>query len=152
MIRFNQGIKYQLTERTEWSLIEPIKINYSYATRWYGIDKDTRLVWAEMGCGWDGATMFPDFNWILEPSLRHDVLLWLIAAGAIPESENHLIDRELRHYIRLIGGPESRGRIKDLTLKVRSRYVNRATNLANTKFGQVTPIYEINYGKKTRIK
>lgn len=152
MIKFQQDIKYQLIERTEWPLIEPIVINHSYATQWYGIDKEKRIVWAEAWCAWDGATLFPDFDWILESSLRHDVLLWLVAAGAIPESMNHMIDKELARYIQLLGGPLVRGRVADTLLKVRSGYVRRATNLANTMKGEVRPVYKLEYGKREVLR
>jgi hypothetical protein len=152
MIEFQQDIRYQLTQRTEWLVPDYITIDYSYSTRWYGVDKDTRTAWAEEGCAWDGATMFPDFNWILESSLRHDVHLWLLAAGAIHEKYNDAIDKALAADVKKLGGPEGRGKLKDKLTSFRAWYVRKGTNLANTKQGEVRPVYRLNHGVKTRIR
>jgi len=152
MITFQTDIKYQITEYAEYYLQTDLPIEYSFSTAWYGVDKANRRLWANPGMAWDGATMFPDFNWILESSLWHDILHFLIAKGAIREDQNHAIDRELARAIQLLGGPESRGRIADTLLKIRSGYVRRATHLADQKYGQVRPIYQLSYGKRTRIR
>jgi hypothetical protein len=152
VIEYQQDIKYQLTADTRWVLIEPISILHSFQNDWYGIDKDTREVWANRSCAWDGATWFPDFLWILESSLRHDVLLWLIAKGAIAESANNMIDREMSHYIKLLGGPEAQKKHKTALTNFRAWYTRKGTNLANTKLGDTMPVYRLEFGKRTRIR
>jgi hypothetical protein len=152
MIRFQTGIKYQLFEDTKYDLqLQGIAITESYDGKFYGVDKDQRVLWAKAGFAWDGATSFPDFNWILEASLWHDVLHLLIAQGGIPTSENNKIDEELARAIRLLGGHESDGRVADIMLKLRSGYVRRATNLVHQKVVQARPVYELKQGKKRRI-
>jgi hypothetical protein len=153
MIRFQTDIKYQLYEDTKYDLqLQGILITKSYDGKFYGVDKEQRVLWAKAGFAWDGASCFPDFNWILESSLWHDVLHLLIAQGVIPVSENNKIDEELARAIRLLGGAESDGRIADTLLKIRSGYVQRATNLVHQKVVQARPVYELNQGKRRRIK
>lgn len=152
MIRFQTGIKYQLYEDSKYDLqVTGLLINRSFASRFYGVDKDNRVIWAKAGFAWDGATMFPDFDWILEASLWHDVLHLLIAQGVIPTSENNKIDEELARAIRLLGGDESRGRIADVMLKLRSGYVRRATNMVHQKVVEPRPVYEMRQGRKRRV-
>ena len=152
MIEFQTDIKYQLTAYSEYYLQTDVQIEYDYVTPWYGVDKRNRMLWANVGMAWDGATLFPDFDWILEASLWHDILHYLIGQGAIREDQNHAIDRELARAIQLLGGPESRGRVADTLLKIRAGYVRRATHLAKQKHGEVRPIYQLAYGKRTRIR
>lgn len=152
MIRFQTGIKYQIYEDAKYDLqLQGLAINHSFASRFYGVDKDQRVLWVKAGFAWDGATMFPDFDWILEASLWHDVLHLLIAQGVIPTSENNKIDEELARAIRLMGGAESDGRIADIMLKIRAGYVRKATNLVHQKVTAARPVYELRQGKRRRI-
>ena len=153
MIRFQTDLKYQLYEDTKYDLqLSGIIIRHSFDSKFYGVDKDQRVLYAKEGFAWDGATMFPDFDWILEASLWHDVLHLLIAQGIIPTSENNKIDEELARAIRKLGGDESRGRVADILLKIRSGYVFRATNLVHQKVVQARPVYELRQGRRRRIK
>jgi hypothetical protein len=152
VIRFQTGIKYQLFEDAKYDLqLQGILITSSYEGKFYGIDKEQRVLWAKAGFAWDGASCFPDFNWILEASLWHDVLHLLIAQGVIPTSENNKIDEELARAIRLLGGGESDGRIADILLKIRAGYVQRATNLVHQKITQARPVYELRQGRRRRV-
>ena len=151
MIIFYKDINYMLAEPAVHQIHTPLTILHDYENEWYAVRRDSRTLVAKRFCGWDGATKFPDFNWILEGSLWHDILHWLIAKGVIPESENDLIDQELAYIIRKCGGPKARGRTTDMLLKARSKYVQIATGLANEKEGAVIPIYKLEYGKVERI-
>lgn len=152
MIRFQTDLKYQLYEDATYDLqLVGLKVNHSFDSKFYGVDKDQRVLWAKAGFAWDGATNFLDFNWILEASLWHDVLHLLIAQGVIPTSENNKIDEELARAIRLLGGSESDGRVADTLLKLRSSYVRRATNLVHQKVVEARPVYELKQGKRRRI-
>ena len=73
-----------------------------YDCQWYAIRKINGLwyLYVKPGCGWDGASMYFDYRWIMYPSLVHDILHWLIAKGVLPEEANDLIDKELGDCIR----------------------------------------------------
>jgi hypothetical protein len=153
VIRYQSGIKYQIYEEAEYDLqVSGLIIRHSYDGKFYGVNQLTRTLYVKEGFAWDGATMFPDFDWILEASLWHDVLHLLIAQGVIPTSENNKIDEELARAIRKFGGDESRGRIADTMLKIRSGYVRHATNLVHQQVTQARPVYEMRQGRKRRIK
>lgn len=146
MIRYQKNIKRQLTDDAVWYLHHSITILHDYDCPFYSINKAERKITAKAGCCWDGATMFPDFLWILEGSLWHDILHWLIAKGVIPEDENDLIDAELAHIIRVLGGSTARGRLSGFLLSVRAQYVRIATGLANEKKGNRIPVYQLAHG------
>lgn len=151
MIIFYKDIKYMLAEPATWKLRGNITIRHDYENEFFSVNAKTRVITAKRWCAWDGATKFPDFPWILEGSLWHDILHWLIARGVIPEEENNLIDEELAYIIRKLGGPKSRGAIKELLLKFRSGYVELATHLANEKVGATIPIYKLEHGKVEKL-
>lgn len=91
------GFKYQLNQRVEWKILTPgitILQDYEDPNGYYSVTTDGTIV-GEIGCGYDGPTKFPDVDWMMLPSLVHDILHWLIDIGIIPESCNHLIDEEL---------------------------------------------------------
>jgi hypothetical protein len=140
-----------LAEPATHKLHENITIRHAYENEFFSVDPETRVVTAKRWCAWDGATSFPDFKWILEGSLWHDILHWLIAKGVIPEEENDLIDKELAHIIKELGGPSARGKIKEILLSFRARYVQLGTNTADEKVGSVIPIYKLDHGKMERI-
>lgn len=85
---------------------------------------------------WDGATKFPDFDWIKTPSCIHDVLHQLIADGVLPESENDLIDEELEYAIDGNVG-------KRWLMKARGWYVRKATNTVDEKAGTQPEVFEL---------
>lgn len=135
MIRFKKGYKYQLTSPWRWKLRGNFTIVSDYRNQYYWISKERREIGAYVGCAWDGASGFPDFDWIMEASLGHDILHWLIEKGIIPESENDQIDAELAEIIRERG----RSRIPDWLLRFRAWYVQKATNLVDGKLGKSKP-------------
>lgn len=136
MIRFKKGYKYQLESDWKWKLQEDIEINYAFQGPYYALTEDG-WIHAFKGCAWDGATWFPDFDWIMEGSLGHDILHWLIAHGAIPESQNDLIDKELENIIRARHGNNWFQRRLD---KFRGWYVRRATGFVDQKAGLFKPV------------
>lgn len=85
---------------------------------------------------WDGATKFPDFDWIKTPSAIHDALHNAINAGAIPESENDLIDKELELAIN--GNPGKRW-----LMRFRGWYVRLATNHVDEHAGVGPKVYTL---------
>lgn len=144
MITFRRGFKYQLEADWHWKLKGDFTIARNYHNRYYWVSTDGHLG-AFAGCAWDGATFFPDYRWILEGSLGHDLLHWLIAKGIIPESQNDLIDKELAEIIkaraplpRLLPMPVA---IK--LLHARAWMVRKGTNLVNQKSGDVRPLITI---------
>ena len=151
MIVFYKNIKYMLSEPSSWKLISDITITRPFENEFFAVDPDTRVLTAKRWCAWDGATKFPDFPWILEGSLWHDIMHWLIAEGVIPEEENNLIDEELGHIIRALGGPKGKGKIKQLLLAFRSKYVELGTHLADEEVGGKIPIYKLEHGKIERV-
>lgn len=86
--------------------------------------------------GWDGATMFPDFRWMMTASAIHDALHNAILVGAIPESENDLIDEELNLAVRGNMG-------KQWLLKLRGWYVRAGTQLVDQKAGATAKVHNI---------
>ncbi len=147
-IVYQKDIKYQLYEDSQWQLLTPMQINYSLDCGWYGVDKEAATIYAREGFAWDGATMFPDFKWILEGSLWHDVLHLLIAQGAIPVSENNAIDKELTQIIRTCGGVGQ----SHWLARLRAHYVKKATGLVHQQVTQARPVYQLHKGKVQRIK
>lgn len=152
MIRYQKDIKYQVYEDTEYELQSDIIITKNFTHRFYGVNKDSRTIWVKAGFAWDGATMFPDFNWIFEGALWHDVLHLLISKGAIPTSENNKIDNELALAVKKFGRPTDSGWLSRTMLKFRGSYVKRFTGFVHQSVTQARPVYEINQGRIWRIK
>lgn len=145
MISFKRGYKYQLAAPWRWKLVGDFEIVSDYRNRYYWISKERREIGAYTGCAWDGATWFPDFNWIIEGSLGHDLLHWMIAKGIIPENQNDLIDRELQEIIQARAPlpkllPKS---VAVRLLKARAWYVRKGTNLVDQKLGDEKPVITI---------
>lgn len=126
---FSRGWKYRLESGLAYKLRYDYGLKQDFQTEWYNITTDNWLLLFP-GYAWDGATKFPDFNWILTPSAIHDALHCAIRDGAIPESMNNLIDDELQDAIT--GNPASKS-IKRGLLKLRGWYVGTATHLVNQK-------------------
>lgn len=136
-LRYTKGWKYQTDQTIGFKLHNKFTIKPGgYKNQYYSISEDGVLV-AYRGCCWDGATWFPDFEWMMIPSLIHDILHWLIAKGVIPESENDLIDKELVSWV----APNS-NRLKVLAAR---RLIKRATNLVDQRVGQEKKVYEVIY-------
>lgn len=144
MIHFKDGYKYQLTSPWRWELVNKFTIKSDYRNRYYWISRERNEIGAYTGCAWDGATCFPNFDWIMEGSLGHDILHWLIAKGIIPERENNLIDKELEAIINERAPlPRFGGRA---LLKFRAGYTRLGTHLVDQKFGQEKPVITIPRG------
>lgn len=118
------------------------KEDWHHPDGWYSVmllkdawgDEDWHVV-AWRGCAWDGATKYPDFKWMIGPSLLHDILHWLIKRGIIAEHYNDVIDLELKEAI--IHGKEPipwyQGGNSMAVRKLRAHLVLRGTNLADEK-------------------
>lgn len=128
---YQTDIKHIVNEQWEWKLVGDFKPLYEYDGKWYALQKrdDGWYIVAKIGCAWDGATFFPDFKWIMQASLGHDILLWLIAKGVIAESKNDLVDDEIKHIIKA----RTKFRI-DLIIKL----VILGAKLKNTRIGKST--------------
>lgn len=97
------GFKYQLRRRVEWRIrTKGLKIlqDYEHPRGYYGCRTDG-TIWGNPGCGYDGPTKFPDVDWMMLPSLVHDILHWLIALGIVSQLANNLIDNELGLIVRI---------------------------------------------------
>lgn len=140
-VYYNEGFsKYRVQKEWSWKLRSPITIleNFNNDYHWATTDG---FIGAHVGCGWDGATKFPDYDWIMEGSLGHDILHWLIADGIVPEDQNDLIDAELEQII-LARAPIPR--IGGMwMLKYHARKVRRATGLVDEKRHQRIKIKSI---------
>lgn len=123
-LHYTDGWKYQVFSSFSWNLEHKFKIKEELNTRYYSITKDGAIL-IKTGCCWDGATWFPDHEWIMIASLIHDVLHWLIARGIIPKRQNDLIDKELAHIIML---SEDKSCADKHLKKFRAWYVEKATN------------------------
>lgn len=132
--------KYQVAEGFAYKL----QCQYSYlkvpfSTPYFAITATGWLLIFER-YNWDGATKFPDFDWIKTPSAIHDALHVAIQLGCIPESDNDLIDKELELAIE--GNKTSRW-AKHKLLQFRGWYVRKATNMVDEKPGELPPPVEL---------
>lgn len=135
MAEYTKGWKYQLCDDIEIQLKTPITITKYFGNRYYQAYPAGKIRILG-GCCWDGPTWFPDFEWMMKPSLIHDVLHWLIANGTIPEEQNDLIDEELGLWIQ-----ENKGMPR--LFKFRGWYVKTATHLCNQKAGEQKARYPL---------
>lgn len=127
--------KYRVEEGFAYKLQGQYTIKQDYHTPYFSITTAGWLLVYTL-YGWDGATSFPDFDWIKTPSAIHDALHAAIAAGIIPESENNLIDKELELAIE--GNPGKRW-----LLQLRGWYVRKGTNTVNEKAGWKPNVIEL---------
>ncbi len=125
-MKITKGWKYRTEERAAFRILSSLTILHDYRGAWWSLLKGPRVLVLEPGYAWDGATWFPDFDWVLTPSAGHDALHQAIALGVIPESENHLIDEELGLWIA-----GNKGR--EWLLRVHGAYVRTATHLVNER-------------------
>lgn len=88
---------------------------------------------AKKGCGWDFATKFPDFKWIKEPSLWHDIHSWLIEQGVIAVEANDVIDQVLADDCRKKSNP--------LMALIRAYYIRKGTNTYDSSMGHQRKVY-----------
>lgn len=127
--------KYKVEEGFAYKLQCKFSIKERYECPYFTVATDGWLLIFNL-YAWDGATKFPDFDWIKTPSAIHDALHNLIAEGIIPESENDLIDKELELAIE--GNPGKRW-----LLNLRGWYVRKGTNTVDEKAGTKSKIHEL---------
>ena len=120
-----------------------LKEDYYHPDGWYGVFRGMDRCWyviAYIGCAWDGATKYPDFLWMMVPSLVHDILHWLIKRGIIGERFNDLIDMELEYAV--VHGkqpiPLRQGGNSKFTRTVRARIIRIGANTADEVFDTTT--------------
>lgn len=139
-LSYTDGWKYQTTEYFVWKLVNKFDIKEDYQNRYYGITK-SGYYFKKPGCCWNGADLFPDFKWIMPGSGVHDGLLWLVAKGIIPESQNNLIDAELGEVIKAT--LKGKTKLVRFVIKARAWYVKIGTHLAFTRKGEAKTIHKI---------
>ena len=93
-------------------------------------------LYGKRGLKWDGASWYPDYDYMIMPSLKHDCLHWGIRYGVIPERSNNLIDKELGETIRR---QEHRFWLRNW----RAWKVERATRLVDEHYDPSKPLHEI---------
>lgn len=133
-LQWTSGWKYQVVEEITWELRCNFKPLMEHHTNYYELwHHDGRwFITIYAGCCWDGPTWFPDFVWMMLASLIHDVLHWLIAAGAISTNSNDLIDAELAGIVRMQ---------KERLSGLRAWYIEKATNRVDQKAGEQKEIF-----------
>lgn len=116
---------------------------YSFVQGLYGNPNKWYII-AWPGCAWDGASKYPDYKWMMAPSLRHDILHWAIKRGIIDTIYNDVIDLEL--YQAILTGEEPipwrQGGNSKTVRKVRAKIICRATHTADEKLDPDTPDIE----------
>ena len=94
-ITYKDGYKYQLKDTAVFytSVCPENIIN----TPFIQLSLDGVMV-VKRGYAWDGATFFPDFDWIIRGSMVHDALLQLMREGLLPQDKEikRLVDLELK--------------------------------------------------------
>lgn len=138
-IVYEDGLKYRLVAPVFYMLQEKYEFTgeFKHPQSYYQLLKDDTGRWwiiAHVGCCWDGPTKYWDYEWMMHPSLIHDILHWLIGWGVLSEEHNDTIDRELELLIL-----NSKAKIPwwqggNMSKPLRARMVRRATGLANEKY------------------
>ncbi|NCC32817.1 MAG: hypothetical protein EOM24_12470 [Chloroflexia bacterium] len=89
--KFKSGYKYQLQD----TYVTTVGIVGCSATASFlRLDADGRLVIAG-GYAWDGATLCPDFDWIVRGTLIHDAIYQLIRTGLVDAKHKAAADNAL---------------------------------------------------------
>lgn len=155
-VYFREGYKYQLAVRWVHTLTRDLGIIESANFGVFGCDAPSDeapygRIWAEVHYAWDGASWFPDFNWILEGSLGHDVMCQLIEEGAIPEDMNDAIDAEMQVIVKIAGYKKhSFGR--HYLAGFRGWYVRKGTNMNQKHAGyRARPVLCMAKGRKYEL-
>jgi hypothetical protein len=130
--------KYRVEEGFAYKLQTALTIT-PYSCPYFTLTADRWLLMHTL-YAWDCATKFPDFDWIKTPSAIHDALHEAIRLGAIPESQNYLIDRELE--LAIAGNPAINW-TKRQALKFRGWYVRTATGTVNERAGGQIEVLEL---------
>jgi hypothetical protein len=131
--------KYKVAEGFAYRLKCSYTIAEPFANDYFGLSMDGWLLIYKT-YAWDGATKFPDFDWIKTPSAIHDALHEAIRLGAIPEAENDLIDKELELAIE--GNPAVCW-LKRQMLRLRGTYVRNATHWVDEEAGSTPKVYTV---------
>ena len=120
-----------------------LRIAFPFEQRqgWYKVFKDDNGDWwlyLKAGFQHNGADCFPDYEFMIFPSAVHDVALWLIDWGVIPESMNNMVDKELADCIIHSRTPMPwwKGGSNKTCRKFEAWKIKRATNIAKTKKGE----------------
>lgn len=118
-------------------ILEPFK----QRDGWYYVFQDGAGHWwlyLRKGFRHNGADWFPDYDFMLFPSAIHDVCLWLIDWGIIPEENNDLVDRELYDCIihTDVPMPWFKGGSNKWARRWEARRIKLATHLARTSAGE----------------
>lgn len=88
-IKYKAGYKYQLVEC--YSAQTPVRWRDVIDTDYIRLMPDGWLL-IRKGYAWDGATFFPDFDWIVRGSLIHDALYQLIRERRLPVETKEVAD------------------------------------------------------------
>lgn len=109
-------------------------VEFTQKDGWYALRciKGKWWLFLRKGFRWNGANCYPDWDFILIPSAKHDVGHWLIEHGAFPESYNNLIDKELQLDIKYSKTPVPFIQGGWIPKPIRAKYIQRATNIANS--------------------
>lgn len=138
-MKYTKGYKYRVEEGLAYKLQIDYGLTQDAVTPWFTITADNWLL-VMPGYASDGATCFPDFDWIKTPAIAvHDPLCQAIELGILPESMNDQIDRELQ--LAILAQPY--GGLKHRLAKLRGWYVRKATNLADSKHGSTKKVHEL---------
>lgn len=143
MIKFYK-VKGQLAERAERRVPDILQkhCKKAFKGRYYALEIRDDGWWmvAFAGCAVDWATKFPDFWWILEPSLWHDLGHWLIAKGCIATKANDIIDKILGQDV--YEKSKTGGLYARLMASTRRRYIEKATNIVDQELGEERKVFE----------
>ena len=141
------GMKHRLGEDFYYKIHFSYGTEYEYhhPTGYYSMVQHKHEWWirARKGCCWDGATKYPDYQWMLYPSLIHDILHWMIKRGVIEERYNFLIDRELEYMVRTSKTPIPWWQGGNKTRPIRAYIIRRATNTSDEKRSDAKDFKEI---------
>lgn len=87
----------------------------------------------------------PDHDFMMAPSLIHDILHWLIRRNIIDEDKNDIIDYELERAINYynVSPPAWQGGNLFGLKKWRAKWIRRATHTCDEKAGSKMPIRRI---------
>ncbi|MCK9172007.1 MAG: hypothetical protein RBR03_09085 [Desulfuromonas thiophila] len=94
-IHYRDGYRYQLAER--YQLQTELRPLDRLLTPFVELDC-TGLLTIHAGYAWDGATLCPDFPWILRGSLVHDALYQLIRLRLLPVAAKDTADALLHQH------------------------------------------------------
>jgi hypothetical protein len=94
---FKKGYKYQLTRQL---VVDTGILNYSAGNDYITLFKNGLMV-LHRGYAWDGASSFPDFDWIIRGSCGHDGGYQLLREGLLPLKFRVVFDNLLgRHCVQ----------------------------------------------------